>query len=229
MLTFADWSGAISSSLTSIVTRVIEFIPSIVGAVVILIIGWIVAALLEWAIENVLRAVGLQTLFERARIEEIIKKAEVKKDTSALIGALVKWIILLVAFIAAADVLKLTQISEFLDSVLGYVPNAIAGAAILLVGTIFAHFMAKVVKSSIVAANLSFSDAAAAATKYGIFVFTILAALVQLGIASVLLSTLFTGLVAMLAIAGGLAFGLGGQSAAKEIIEKLKRETEVGK
>ena len=229
MLTFTDWTGAISNSLADIVTRVIDFIPSIFGAIVILVIGWIVAALLEWAVENVLRAIGLQTLFEKAKIEEVVKRAESAKDTSGLIGAMIKWIILIVTFIAAADVLKLTQISEFLDNILSYVPSAIAGAAILLIGAIFAHFMARIVRSSIVAAKLSFADAAASATKYGILVFTILAALVQLGIAVELLNTLFTGLVAMLAIAGGLAFGLGGQGAAKEVIEKIKRETEIGK
>lgn len=229
MLTFTDWTSAISDSLSNIVTRVIDFIPSIFGAVVILIVGWIIAALLEWAVENVLRAVGLQTLFEKARVEEVVKRAESSKDTSGLIGAVIKWIILLVTFIAAADVLKLTQISDFLDNILGYMPSAIAGAAILLIGAIFAHFMARVVRSSVVAAKLSFADAAASATKYGILVFTVLAALVQLGIAAELLNTLFTGLVAMLAIAGGLAFGLGGQGAAKEAIEKIKKETEIGK
>lgn len=229
MLTFTDWTSAISNSLADIVTRVIDFIPSIFGAVVILIIGWIVASLLEWAVENVVRAVGLQTLFEKAKIEEVVKRAESTKDTSGLIGAVIKWIILLVTFIAAADVLKLTQISEFLDNILSYIPSAIAGAAILLIGTIFAQFMSKIVRSSVVAAKLSFADAAASAVRYGIMVFTVLAALVQLGIAVELLNTLFTGLVAMLAIAGGLAFGLGGQGVAKEVIEKIKKETEIGK
>jgi len=229
MVTFTSWTDAISNSLSSIVIRVADFIPVILGAVVIIIIGWVIAALLEWAVENVLRAVGLQHLFERVKIEEVLKRAESKKDTSGLIGAIVKWIILLVSFIAAADVLGLKQVSVFLDSILSYIPNAIAGVAILLVGTIFAHFMSRVVKSSVLAAQLSFSEVAASVTKYSILVFTVLAAIVQLGIASELLSTLFTGLVAMLAIAGGLAFGLGGQSAAKEIIEKIKDETEVGK
>lgn len=229
MLTFADWTAAISNSLSSIVVRVADFIPALLGAIVILILGWLVAALLEWAVENVLRAVGLQAIFERVKIEDILKRAEIKKDTSGLVGAVVKWIILLVSFIAAADVLGLSQVSLFLDSILGYVPNAIAGAAILLVGVIFAHFMGRVVRSSVIAAQLSFADAAASVTKYAIIVFTVLAALVQLGIASELLSTLFTGLVAMLAIAGGLSFGLGGQGAAKEVIEKIKKETEVGK
>lgn len=222
-----EWTLSIQTALSEILTRVIEFIPNIFGAVIILILGWIVAALLEWAVENILRAVGLQTLFERAKIEEIVKKAESKKDTSSLIGAVVKWIIFVVAVMAAADTLKLTQVSFFLDDVLGYMPNVVGGAAVLVIGAIFAHFMARVIRGAVVAAKLSFADLASTATKYSILVFTVLAALVQLGIASPLIQTFFTGFVAMLAIAGGLAFGLGGQGVAKELLEKIRKETEV--
>ncbi|PJB51708.1 hypothetical protein CO100_01810, partial [Candidatus Berkelbacteria bacterium CG_4_9_14_3_um_filter_33_5] len=125
-MTFREYTLTISDALTEIVNRVIGFIPSLVGAIVILIVGWIVASLLEWAVENILRAVGLQTLFEKAKIEEIVKKTESKKDTSGLIGAVVKWVLMLVALIAAADVLGMTQVSSFLDSVLAYTPSVVA-------------------------------------------------------------------------------------------------------
>jgi len=226
-MTFQEYTLTISDALTEIVNRVIGFIPSMVGAIVILIVGWIVASLLEWAVENILRAVGLQTLFEKSKIEEIVKKTESKKDTSGLIGAVVKWVLMLVSLIAAADVLGMTQISSFLDSVLGYVPSVIASATILIIGAIFAHFMASVVRSSVTAAKLAFAEVASALVKYAILVFSFLAALSQLGIASALIQTLFTGLVAMLAIAGGLAFGLGGQGTAKDLVEKIRKEAEI--
>lgn len=226
-MTFQEYTLTISDALTEIVNRVIGFIPSLVGAIVILIVGWIVASLLEWAVENIVRAVGLQTLFEKAKIEEIVKKTESKKDTSGLIGAVVKWVLMIVTLIAAADVLGMTQIATFLDSVLGYVPSVVASATILIIGAIFAHFMASVVRSSVTAAKLTFAEAASAMVKYAILVFSFLAALHQLGIASALIQTLFTGLVAMLAIAGGLAFGLGGQNTAKELVEKIRKEAEI--
>lgn len=226
-MTFQEYTLTISDALTEIVNRVIGFIPSLVGAIVILIVGWIVASLLEWAVENIIRAVGLQTLFEKAKIEEIVKKTESKKDTSGLIGAVVKWVLMLVALVSAADVLGMTQISSFLDSVLGYVPAVVASSVILIIGAIFAHFMASVVRSSVTAAKLAFAEAASAMVKYAILVFSFLAALHQLGIASALIQTLFTGLVAMLAIAGGLAFGLGGQNTAKELVEKIRKEAEI--
>ena len=226
-MTFQEYTLTISDALTEIVNRVIGFIPSMVGAIVILIVGWVVASLLEWAVENILRAVGLQTLFEKAKIEEIVKKTESKKDTSGLIGAVVKWVLMLVALIAAADVLGMTQVSSFLDSVLAYTPSVVAASAILIIGAIFAHFMASVVRSSVTVAKLAFAELASSLVKYAILVFSFLAALSQLGIASGLIQTLFTGLVAMFAIAGGLAFGLGGQGTAKELVEKIRKEAEI--
>lgn len=225
MLTVTDFNAAVAESLQDILARVIGFIPNLVGAAVILVVGWIVAALLEWAVDNVIRAVGLQTLFERVKVEDVVKKAEAKKDTTALIAAVVKWIILLVAFVAAADALNLPQISEFLNRILDYVPSVVASAAILIIGTIFAHFMAKVVAGVIKASNLHFPDLVGSTTRYAILIFTILAALSQLGIATAFLQTLFTGFVGALAIAGGLAFGLGGQGTAKEWLEKFRKET----
>jgi small-conductance mechanosensitive channel len=226
---FQEWALSIQTALSEIVSRIIEFVPNILGAVIILILGWIVAALLEWAVENILRAVGLQTLFERSKVEDIVKKIESKKDTSGLIGSVVKWIIILVALIAAADTLKLPQVSNFLDAVLGYVPDVVGAAVILVIGAIFAHFMARVIRSSVKVAKLGFAELASSATKYAILVFTVIAALAQMGIATSFLQTFFTGFVAMLAIAGGLAFGLGGQGVAKEMLEKIRKETEIGR
>ncbi len=229
MDSLSNWTISTQDALQTVITRVVDFIPNIFGATLILILGWVVAALLEWAVENVLRATGLQTVFERAKIEDIIKKADTKKDTSGVIGSVVKWIMMLVAVMAAADTLQLPQIAGFINDVLDYVPNVVGAAVVLVVGVIFAHFMANVIKGAVTAAQLSFADLAASATKYAILVFTIIASLSQMGIATVFLQTLFTGFVAMVAIAGGLAFGLGGQNFAKDTLEKLKRETEIQK
>jgi len=223
----SDWSLAVSNALSDIVTRVINFIPAILGAAIILIVGWIVAAFLEWVVDNVLRAVGLQTLFEKVRVEDVVKKAESPKDTTGLVAAVIKWIVMLSSFVAAASVLGLDQVSVFLDRLVNYSASVVGAALILLVGAIFAHFLSRVVRGSASAAKLSFADLAGSVTKYAILTFAVIAALSQLGIATAFLQTLFTGLVALLAIAGGLAFGLGGQSAAKDTIEKIRKEIEV--
>jgi len=220
------WSDIVTEVLQTIWDRIIAFLPDLLGALVILIIGWVIADLIAWAIDRVLRLLRLPDLFKTAKVEELVKRTGSQLDTTGLLAALVKWILLLVTFIAAADVLELDTIQEFLDRVLGYLPNVIAAAAILLIGAIFAHFMAAVVKGAVSAAKLKFMELVGNTTKYAILVFAFLAALNELGIAETFLQTLFMGFVAFLAIAGGLSFGLGGQKVASEWLEKLKREFE---
>lgn len=226
MLTYQTWSNAITQSVTDILTRIVDFIPRLVGAAVIIIVGWAIGALLQWAVENLLRAAGAQTLFEKIRLEEMLQRADLEKDTSGLIGSFFKWIVWLIALVAATNVLQLTQLSQFLNNILLYMPNVIASVVIVLLGATLAHFVSKVVKGSVFAAEVGYGNALAALAKYAILIFTFLAVLIQLGVAVVLLQTVFTGFVAMLAIAGGLAFGLGGQAAAKDAVESVRREVQ---
>lgn len=219
-----DWTTTVADAYTQLAERIATFFPNLLGAVVILLIGWLVGWGLSVLVAQLLRALGLKGLLEAARVEQIWKKAEVGFDTVDLLAGLVKWIVYIVAFMAAAETLQLTAISAFFEKILGYVPNAVGGAAIILIGAIFANFLANVVRGTIKALSLAFADLSATITRYAVLIFAILAALVQLGIAEALIRTLFTGLVAMLAIAGGLAFGLGGQQTAKDWLEKLKKE-----
>jgi len=223
----SNWKDALSISSSNVLDRIVNFLPNILGAVIILIVGWLLAVLLEKLLNRVFKIVGLKKLFEIVKVEEIVKKAKFKLDTCGIISALVKWIILIIAFLSAADVLGLPQVADFFAVILGYVPSVIAAIAILLMGAVLAHFLADVVRGSTEAGELAYSSLLAKLTSWSIWVFAILAALVQLGIAHDLIRTLFTGLVALVALAGGLAFGLGGQDAAKRLL--LKIETDLKK
>jgi hypothetical protein len=221
---FKDWLTITGDAWLSIWERFINFLPNIIGAAIILVIGWIVGMIVATVIDRLFRLVGLQALFEKAKVEDVLKKANAGQDATALLAAVGKWIIYLVAFIAAANALRLSAVSDFLNSILNYVPQVIIAVAIVLIGLVLAHFLAAVVKGSIKSAGLGFADTAAIVTRWSIIIFTVLAALAQLGIAETMINTAFIGLVAFLAIAGGLAFGLGGQKAAAEWIEQIKKE-----
>lgn len=218
------WWDAVSLSWTSVWDRIVNFIPNIVGAALILVIGWIVAILLAKLVDQVLRWVQLPVLFKEAKIEDIVKKISRKYDTVGLIGALVKWVLMIVVFIAALEVLNLQVVSDFLTKVLDYTPNVIAAGAIFLIGGILANFLGTIVESSVEAMDLSHAGWISTIVRWSIYVFTFLAVLVQLGVAVALITTLFTGFVAALAIALGLAFGLGGQGVAREILDKIKKD-----
>lgn len=218
------WKEALSSSTSNVLDRMVNFLPNLLGAVIVLVVGWLLAILLEMLLKKVLKMIGLQSLLELVRVESVVKKARFKTNSVGIIAALVKWVILIISFLAAADVLGLHQVADFFAVVLGYVPNVIAAVAILLMGAVLAHFLADVVRGSTEAGELAYSAILAKLTQVSIWVFAVLAAMVQLGIAHDLIRTLFTGLVALLAIAGGLAFGLGGQEAAKNLIAKISAD-----
>lgn len=219
-----DWTTAVADSWITIWDRFVNFLPNLIGAAVILVVGWLVGMIVAMVIDRLFRIIGLQTLFEKAKVEDILKKGNIEKDTTALLAGVSKWIIYLVVFIAAANTLKLPEIAFFLDRILAYIPLVIAAGAILLIGLVLAHFLSNVVKGSLLAAGFIMSEAVAAIVRYAIIIFTFLAVLAQLGIAESLIRTMFIGLVAFLAIAGGLSFGLGGQGVAKELLEKIRKE-----
>ena len=147
-----------------------------------------------------------------------------KLSVSGAIAWLVKWFLLLAIFLAAADILGLTQIALFLNSVLVYIPDVIAAAAIMLVGSMVARFLARLVRHSVKAAGLASADLLASITQWAVMVFTVLATLNQLGVASAFVQTLFTGIIAMVAIAGGLAFALGGKEHANKVLNMIERD-----
>lgn len=221
---FNDWLSITTDAWTTIWDRFVNFLPNLIGAAIILIVGWIVGSVVAVIIDRFFRLVGLQALFEKAKVEEILKKANADKDATALLAAVAKWIIYLVAFISAANALKLSDVAVFLNNVLAYVPSVIIAMAILLIGLVLAHFLATVVRGSVNSAGLGFADTSALLVRWSIIIFAFLAALTQLGIAASMINTLFVGIVALLAIAGGLAFGLGGQKAAGEWIDEVKKE-----
>lgn len=223
-MVLTDWTTAVSDSWASIWERFVNFLPNLIGAIIILVIGWLVGMIVALVIDRLFRIIGLQTLFEKAKIEDILKKGNIDKDTTTLLASVAKWIIYLVSFIAAANTLKLPDVASFLDRILAFVPAVIAAGAILLIGLVLAHFLSNVIKGALSAAGFTMSEAVASIVRYAIITFTFLAVLVQLGIAETLIRTMFIGLVAFLAIAAGLAFGLGGKDTAQGILEKIRKE-----
>lgn len=219
-----NWSSSVSNSVEDIANRLANFVPNLLGAVIILVVGWLIALLLEQLVDRVLRAINVQRLFERARLEELVRRTGAKRDTVGLLAGLAKWIVYIVTFMAAADALGLNAITNFLNQVLAYTPKVIAAVAIVLVGGILAQFLAEVVRGAVSAANLGYAGVLGGLTRWSIWVFAILTALYQLGVASNIIETLVTGLVGAFALATGLAFGLGGQKTAADLLEKIRRD-----
>lgn len=224
MSSIQDWGIITVSSLQNLWSAFIGFLPSLIGALVILIIGWIIAVALGRLASQILRSFRIDQVVEKVGAKKSIRKAGYEFDVSNLFGELVKWFLIIVFVMAAVDVLGLVQVTDFLTEVLLYIPNIIVAVVILLVAVLISSFLSKLIRGSVKVAGFASSDFLAAVTRWAIMLFAALAALDQLGVARSIIGTLVTGFVAMIAIAGGLAFGLGGRDIAAGILKKVKSE-----
>lgn len=220
-----DSSVVLADSFNNLWSGVITFIPNIVVAIVIFVVGWIIASLIGGVIEQVFKTIKVDGALRKAGLEEAVAKAGLVLDSGKFVGGLVKWFVIVVFLIASFDVLHLTQVNEFLKGVvIDYLPQVIASVLILLVTAVIADAVQKIVASSTKAAGVRSANLLASIAKWVIWIGGILAAISQLGIAEAIIQTVFTGVVVALSIAFGLAFGLGGQQAASDIISKVRSE-----
>jgi len=219
------WGVGLGESFQTISMGLANFLPKIIIALVIIIAGWAVGAVLGRVTAQVIKLLKFDKVLQRAGVEDVVSRAGFRLNSGAFLGELVKWFIIVVFLVAAFDVFGLTQVNIFLkDVVLGYIPQVIVAVLILLIAAVLADSMQKVVVGSAKAAEVDSANFFGAVTKWSIWTFAILIALSHLGIAPQFMYTLFTGFVAMLALAGGLAFGLGGRDAAAKYIDKIKQD-----
>ena len=219
-----DYVEIIRSAFINLWATIMLFLPKLLLAIVVFLIGLLVANILKRAVIRLVEVLRVDELIEKLDVKDEFTKIGLKLDIAGFLGWIVKWFIIIFALIAAADVLEWDQITVFLNQVVGYIPNVLIAVVILLVGTILSNFVYGVIKSAVKVANMESVTFLAGVAKWSIIVFSFMAALVQLGIAESLIQVLFTGFVAMIALAGGLAFGLGGREQAARVLEKLRRD-----
>ena len=217
------WGDVIVASLQQVWTSVANFVPLLIGAVVVFIIGWIVAVSLGKLVEQVVRALKVDSLLSKLDFERTVERAGWKLNSGAFIGSLVKWFLNIVFLLAAVNILGLSEVSDFLRDVLLYIPNVVVAALILIIAALVANTVEHLVRGSVEAAGYRGALVAVVA-RWAIWVFAFVAALLQLGIATSLLQTVVTGLVAALALAFGLSFGLGGKDVAAAFLDKMRSE-----
>jgi hypothetical protein len=218
------WAEVVTSSLQTLWSGFIGFLPKLLGAIIVFIIGWLIAVILGKLAAQIIRALRIDQILEKMGFKKSLERAKLKLDSGKFIGELIKWFFIIVFLMAATDILNLPQVTEFLRRIILYIPHLIVAVLILLAAVLIANFLQKLVKASVEAAGLKSANFLGAVTKWAILIFAVLAALLQLGIVPALIQTIFTGLIAALAISVGLAFGLGGKDLAVQILGKLKRD-----
>jgi hypothetical protein len=199
-----------------------SFLPGIILAIIIFIIGVIVAGLIGQAVAHVVNMTKVNQVLEKTSLRDFTNKAGFHLNVGGLLGWLVKWFFILAFLVASLNILGLSEVNVFLQQiVLFYLPRVIVAVLIVVVGSVLAEIASKAVVGSAKVANLTSANFAGTIAKWAIWITTILFALNQLGIGSELIQTLWIGIVAALAIATGLAFGLGGRDHASRVLDKV--------
>lgn len=215
--TVTTWGEAMLSSFAGALALLFAAIPKIIGFVLILFVGWILASLAYKAIAALLRHLHFDGFSNRIGFSDLIVRMGVRKDASGFVAELFKWFIRLVAIVVAFDALGLPAISEEVQRLLAWLPNLVVALAALVIGGIAANAAANFVRGTTSKAGFSNPDLVARIASIAVWVFAIIVAVNQVGIADTLVNTLFTAFVGAAALAAGLAFGLGGRDTAAEI------------
>ncbi len=206
---------SIVNALNDAVRLILTFIPRVIGFLVILIVGLILATLVSRALTLVLRKVGFDRMANRIGLSRFEQRMGITLDPAGILGKIVYWFILLIFLVPAADALGLPAVSNILNTLVAYIPNVFVAILVLFLGTLAATFVADLVRGAVASANIGSPKIFAGIARWAIIGFSALVALEQLQISTPLINELFGGIVAALAIAFGLAFGLGGQEAAR--------------
>ena len=203
-----------------------NFLPNFLGALIVFLIGLLIAAGLGALVNKLITAIKLDKLLSKMGVDKFCERAGWKLNSGKFLGEVVRWFFILVFLLAATDILKLTAISSFLKDVVLYLPNIIIAIIIIIASIIVADFLASLVKGTVKGANLYASQFLSTLTRWVVLIFGFLTALLQLGVGVTIINTVITGVIAMLAIAGGIAFGLGGKDYAAHLIDEFRNRIE---
>jgi hypothetical protein len=201
---------------------VITFMPMLLTALLVLIVGWIIGGVLKGVVQTVFKRMKVNEALDAAGVDVLTERAGYKLKAGLFVGTLVKWFVIAVFFVAALDILRLNEVTAFVrEVVLGYLPNVIVAVLILIAASIVANLASAAVVSAVRAAQMKSAELFGKIAYYAIVTFAVLAVLNQLKIAPELVQMLFAGLVFASALALGLAFGLGGRETAAQYLERM--------
>ena len=220
-----NYLDTLRTSFDDLAPVVLSIAARLVVALAIFIIGWIIGMFVASIIEKIFKKINVDSALRKAGVETTLQRGGMALNSGYFVGALLKWFIIVVFLISSFQILGLVQVTYFLQQVvIGYLPQVIIAILILMVAVVIGDIVKSIVRASAGAAGVRSSHLLGAIAKWVIWIFALLTVLVQLGIGADLIRILFTGIVVAGAIAFGIAFGLGGQTHASELITKIKRE-----
>jgi hypothetical protein len=206
------------SSIAAALALLLAGIPKIIGFLIILLIGWLIASAIATAVASLLRAVKFNDLAQRGGLAAFVRNMGVQTDAAGFLANVAKWFVRLIVLVSAFDALGLPAVSQVLQQLLLWLPNLVVALVVLVIGGLAANAVAGLVRGATAESGLGNPDLLASIARVAVWAFVIVIAVNQIGVAATLVNTLFMAVVGALALALGLAFGLGGRDTAAEIV-----------
>jgi hypothetical protein len=224
MLAVIEWDNLIVEPIRQMLTRIMAYLPVLLGALVILIVGWIVAKAIRRLVDWLLKVVRFDVMADKAGISEVIRKGDLKISAGEVVSKLVYWLIMIMVLVMTVDALGLPKTSDVLASLFAYIPRVIAALLVLVVAMFLASFVSGIVSTAAGNAKMPKPELIAGISRWAIIIFAATIALVELGIAPLLVTTTFNIILGGIVLALALAFGLGGKDAAARYLEELREK-----
>lgn len=209
-------------SAQRLILSIVDFIPALLGVILLVIIGWLVAVVLARLVEKVIDFLKVDKLLRKAKTDLYLERVGIKLNSGRFLGQIVYWIVILVLVLAVSDKLGLFALSEFLYRAISYIPNLVAAVFILIIAAVIAEFVRTAVKTSAMSAKVSSAKLLGTLSWWVVIIFGLITALKQLGVDTALIDIAIQGIIMGGALAFGLAFGLGGKNYAEQTLERLR-------
>jgi len=214
----------VTGAWNAFATKITAFLPELIGAIIIFVVGWIIARLVKLGVEKLLKLVRFNTATEKTGVNKFLKKGEIVKAPSEIVGTLVYWFIMILVLIASLDALGLPIVSDMLNSIFLYIPNVVAAIIVLVLGFLMGSLLSAVVRTAASNAGLKNAEGLGKLSLYAIVVFAASIALIQLGIGEEIVVSAFGLVFGAAALALALAFGLGGRDVAADYLKRWLEE-----
>jgi len=214
----------VTGAWNAFATKITSFLPELIGAIIIFVVGWIIARLVKLGVEKLLKLVRFDKATEKTGVREFLKKGDIVKAPSEIIGSLVYWFIMILVIIASMDAVGLPIVSGLLDSIFLYIPNVVAAIIVLILGFLLGNLLSAVVRTAASNAGLKNAEGLGKLALYAIVFFSGAIALIQLGIGEDIVVSAFGLVFGAAALALALAFGLGGRDVAAEYLKRWLEE-----
>ncbi|MFA4990994.1 MAG: hypothetical protein WC569_00235 [Candidatus Omnitrophota bacterium] len=216
-----DWNVIVIEPVKAMLVRAATFLPTLIGILVILIVGWIIAAVLKSVVVKLLKLIQFDVASEKSGLADVLRRGGIKNSLAELIGGIIYWLIMLLVFMAALNALGMTVVASLLDKVILYIPNVIAAIFILALGIFFASVIGTIVRTASTNAGITQAKFLGQLSQIVIVIFSVVMTLEQLNIAATVLTTTINILLGSIGLAVAIAVGIGSKDIAGKLIQQM--------